>query len=160
MVSERVGPFRQRGAVLITSLILLMVMTVLGVTTMSIATLEERMATNSALRHRALQAAESVVPEATRATWGSITSAVCNAGGTPSSVEVDLGDSAESSADLCYLAAGEGGAITHGYSMGVGSPLGVEPHYFEVRALGRIKSGSNILSEAQLTAGVLIPPGG
>ncbi|MEX2576133.1 MAG: PilX N-terminal domain-containing pilus assembly protein [Halofilum sp. (in: g-proteobacteria)] len=59
---------QEAGAAMITSLILLLVMTMLAVTTMRNATLEERMATNAALKYRTFQAAESAVAEALDAT--------------------------------------------------------------------------------------------
>ena len=52
-------PSRQRGAVLIVSLILLVVMTLLGVTAMNSTSLEERMAANSQITTRAFQTAET-----------------------------------------------------------------------------------------------------
>lgn len=52
---------RERGAVLIVSLILLLVMTLLGVSSMSSTTLQERMAGNLRDGNLALQAAESAL---------------------------------------------------------------------------------------------------
>ena len=52
-------PNRQRGAVLIVSLILLVVMTPLGVSSMNSTSLEEKMAANSQESTRAFQAAET-----------------------------------------------------------------------------------------------------
>ena len=49
----------QQGAVLITALVLLLVLTMLGLASMSTTTLEERMAANSQESNRAFQAAES-----------------------------------------------------------------------------------------------------
>jgi len=53
------APARQRGAVLIVSLILLVVMTLLGVTSMNSTSLEEKMAANSQETTRAFQIAET-----------------------------------------------------------------------------------------------------
>lgn len=50
---------RQRGAVLIVSLILLVVLTLLGVTAMNSTSLDEKMAANNQQTTRAFQAAES-----------------------------------------------------------------------------------------------------
>lgn len=52
------SPYKQQGAVFATSLIFLVVITLLGVTAMKTATLEERMAGNLRDRNLALQAAE------------------------------------------------------------------------------------------------------
>ena len=52
-------PRRQRGAVLIVSLILLVVLTLLGVTSMNTTSLEEKMAANSQTTTRAFQTAET-----------------------------------------------------------------------------------------------------
>ena len=50
---------RQQGAVLITALILLVLLTMLGITSMSTTTMEERMAANSQEMNRAFQAAST-----------------------------------------------------------------------------------------------------
>lgn len=50
--------FRQRGSILVISLIILLVLTVLGLSSMSTSTMEERMSGNTRDRARALQAAE------------------------------------------------------------------------------------------------------
>jgi len=52
-------PTRQRGAVLIVAMILLLVLTLLGVSAMNTSQLEERMAANSQEFNRAFQSAES-----------------------------------------------------------------------------------------------------
>lgn len=52
------APSRARGAALIVSLILLLVMTILGISGIQTTTMETRMAANSADRNLALQAAE------------------------------------------------------------------------------------------------------
>jgi type IV pilus assembly protein PilX len=56
---------RQRGAVLIVSLLILLVMTIIGITAMQSTTLQERMAGNARDRNLALQAAESGLKDAT-----------------------------------------------------------------------------------------------
>ncbi len=53
------APRRERGAVLIVSLILLVVMTLLGVTSMNSTSLEEKMAANTQETTRAFQTAET-----------------------------------------------------------------------------------------------------
>ena len=54
-------PRRQHGAVLIISLLLLLVMTLIGITAMQSSTLEEKMAGNMHNRNVALQAAEAAL---------------------------------------------------------------------------------------------------
>lgn len=63
----RIGPHRQRGAALVMSLIILLVMTVLGVTAMQVTVLEEKMAGNLRDRSIAFQAAESALRDAENA---------------------------------------------------------------------------------------------
>ena len=50
---------KQSGAVLIVSLLMLLVTTMLGITSMSTAVMEEKMASNSRQKQLAFQAAES-----------------------------------------------------------------------------------------------------
>ncbi|MEA5444697.1 pilus assembly protein [Gammaproteobacteria bacterium AB-CW1] len=57
-------PVRQRGAVLLFSLIVLLLLTVLGVTAMQTTTLQERMAGGQRDRHLAVQGAEAAIREA------------------------------------------------------------------------------------------------
>lgn len=52
---------RQHGAVLVTSIILLLIMTLIGLTGMQVTTLEEKMAGNMRDRNLAFQAAESAL---------------------------------------------------------------------------------------------------
>ncbi len=56
-----VGPRAQGGAVLIVSLIILIILTLIGVSGMTTTSMEERMASNSQEIQRAFQAAESGV---------------------------------------------------------------------------------------------------
>ena len=58
---ESVSKRRQRGATLIVSLIILLILTLLGVTAMQSSTMEERMAGNINDRNLAFQAAESAL---------------------------------------------------------------------------------------------------
>jgi type IV pilus assembly protein PilX len=55
---------RQRGAILIVSMLMLLVMTLIGVTAVSTTTLEEKMAGNARQRQLAFQAADSALREA------------------------------------------------------------------------------------------------
>lgn len=57
----------QRGAVLLVSLMILLIMTVIGIAAMSTTTMEEKMAANSQQRQQAFQAAETALRDAE--TW-------------------------------------------------------------------------------------------
>lgn len=57
------GPAHEQGAILVTALILLLVMTLIGVTALQTTTLEERMAGNAEEVNRAFQAAEAALRE-------------------------------------------------------------------------------------------------
>jgi type IV pilus assembly protein PilX len=59
--SFRSGPQRQKGAVLVIALIMLLVITLASIATIRSTTLDERMAGNSRDRDKALQAAEAAV---------------------------------------------------------------------------------------------------
>ncbi len=61
MVNQTQLPDLQRGAVLIVSLIMLLVMTLLGISTMGSTKLEMRMASNNQGRQEAFQAAEAAL---------------------------------------------------------------------------------------------------
>jgi len=58
-------PPRERGAVLVIGLLILLVMTLIGVTAMSTSTMQERMSANGMNANIAFQAAESAVRAAT-----------------------------------------------------------------------------------------------
>jgi len=54
-------PYRQRGAALVVSLLFLLIMTVIGVTALQVASLEERISGNLRSRNLAFQAAETAL---------------------------------------------------------------------------------------------------
>src|SRR3569623_1048688 len=58
------SPHRQAGAVLIVSLLMLLIMTLLGITAMNSTTLEEKMAGNMRDRNTAMQASEAALKAA------------------------------------------------------------------------------------------------
>jgi type IV pilus assembly protein PilX len=64
--SQQRRPRTQRGAVLITSMLLLMVLTIIGVTVMQMSRMQERMAGNSRDVSLAFQAAEGALRNAER----------------------------------------------------------------------------------------------
>jgi type IV pilus assembly protein PilX len=57
------APRRQRGAILVTSMLLLMVLTILGITMMKMTNMQERMAGNTRDMGMALQGAEAALRE-------------------------------------------------------------------------------------------------
>ena len=61
------APGRQRGAVLVVSLVLLVVLTLLGVSVMNVTQLEERMAGNSQEMNQAFHSAETGLSSASTA---------------------------------------------------------------------------------------------
>lgn len=73
-----VAPTRPRGAVLIVSLLILLVMTLLGVAAMQSTTLEERMTGNMRDRSLALQAAETALRDAESFIEGLVNTSVFN----------------------------------------------------------------------------------
>jgi type IV pilus assembly protein PilX len=58
------GPGRQKGAALIAAMVILLIMTIIGVTAISTTALEQKMAVNMQETNRALQAAESGLSKA------------------------------------------------------------------------------------------------
>lgn len=95
-------PKKQRGALLIVSLIILMMLSTLGVSVMRNSTLEEKMASNTLHKERAFQSAETVVEHSIKEK-SSLTAAM-NATPNPVESTVDLGHIAiESSAKLYYI---------------------------------------------------------
>ncbi len=61
MNRQNLSPAKQRGVVLVVSLIMLLVMTLIGITSMNSSVLEEKMAGNMHNRNQAFQAAESAL---------------------------------------------------------------------------------------------------
>lgn len=74
MQEIRPNPACQRGSALVVSLLILMVMTVIGITAMGSTTLEERMANNNRQRQVAFQSAEAALRDAETFLTTSITS--------------------------------------------------------------------------------------
>jgi len=63
----RIGNHSQQGVVLVVSLVILLVMTLIGISAMKVTGLEEKMAGNSRNMNLAFQAAESALREAEKA---------------------------------------------------------------------------------------------
>ena len=74
MMKPTFKPYQQRGAALITSLVILLVLTVLGVSAMSTSSLEELMAGNLRDQNLSFQAAEAALKDAERYidSWGGV----------------------------------------------------------------------------------------
>src|SRR3954465_11325135 len=58
------SPARQRGAVLFIALIMLLLLTLIGITTMQVTLLQERMAGGFRVQHQAFEATESTLKTA------------------------------------------------------------------------------------------------
>lgn len=105
-------PSQQRGAVLIMSMLMLLVMTLIGITTMNTATLEEKMSANSMNSNISLQASESAVDAALNDTANLV--AALNSGSAVN-VTVNLGTTGVTSvAAISYI----GATIAPGFSFG------------------------------------------
>ena len=75
-------PKQQQGAVLMISLILLLVMTVLGLSTMNTSVMQEKMAANSQNVNKTFQAAESAITSVTNQVLGGVQTRLANAMGS------------------------------------------------------------------------------
>lgn len=136
----------QRGAVLITSLVLLVILTLLGLSTMTTSSLEERMAANSQSVSRAFHVADAGLTVAfddvaSLSTTDTTTRNINNIGGYNANVTytsefrqlVPLGR--ESDAALIW-----------------GSDYG--KYHFELGSVGTI-GGANAIAEAELVGGIV-----
>lgn len=123
---------REGGAALVVGLVLLLVMTVLGVSGMSTATLELTMAGNLQAQQEAFQAAETGIDLAISAN--------------------DFETGAPSTIGTTTIGAGETDAVTTfqqatavpdiAFSMGVGTAGTAQAYHFEVVAVGRGPRGA------------------
>ncbi len=105
-------PQKQSGSVLIISLILMLVLTIIGVTAMSSATMEEKMAANTMNYNITFHASESAVENALDDTNVLVQAITTSA---PVDVPIDMGDSSiTSNAKITYLGSG----IALGFSIG------------------------------------------
>jgi len=105
-------PSQQRGTVLIMSMLMLLIMTLIGITTMNTATLEEKMSANSMNSNISMQASESAVDAALDDTANLVTALHS---GAPVNVTVNLGN-----ANVTSVAAIQfiGSTIAPGFSFG------------------------------------------
>lgn len=127
---------RQHGAVLITSLVLLLIMTLLGLTTMSTSSTEERMASNNQEMNRAFHAADAGLASAfmdgnSLDTSGQVTEQIDNIG--------DYDASATYTSNLRQITAlPRSGNLEQIWGAGFGK------HHFELRSVGTTESsGAN-----------------
>lgn len=129
---------RQSGAVLIVSLIMLLVLTVVGVTAMRSSTLEEKMSANIMNYNVTFHAAESAIENALDDT-DSLVQAILTSNKV--TVDLDVGDSSiDSSADVTYLGSG----IAFGFSLGQNSSAFSSYRFDATGTAIRDNSGANI----------------
>lgn len=141
----------QRGAVLVTSLVLLLVMTILGVASLRSSSLEERIAANTVMLTQAFHAAEGVLNEAVAAASASGTLLGSTMGGTNATVPLTLDGSTGGTATVSYL--GFGPAL--GDSMGVGGGNEIVMHHFEIEADGRLTAADGrVMTTTQTIGGI------
>lgn len=141
----------QRGAVLTVSLLLLLIMTILGITALSSSTLEEKMSANKMNQHITFHAAESA-HEGVLNNLNSLATAI-NTGG-PETVNIDLNEpSVTSTAVINYLGQG----LPEGFSLGENKGSFIA-HRFDVQGTGTKASAS---AQTTTTQGLfIIGPGG
>lgn len=129
---------QQSGAVLIISLIMLLVMTIIGVTAMRSSTLEEKMAANTMNYNITFHAAESAIENALDDTTSLVQAIVTN---SPVSVDLDVGDSSiTSNADVTYLGSG----IALGFSLGQNASAFSSYRFDATGTASRANSGANV----------------
>ncbi len=76
--SNRPIPRRERGAILVSALLMLLVLTVIGVSVMQITRMQERMAGNTRDLNLAFQGAEAGLRDAEQTLWGAAVVIPCN----------------------------------------------------------------------------------
>ena len=137
-------PQRQTGAALFVGLVLLLVMTVLGVSGMNTATLELAMAGNAQAQQQAFQAAETGIDIAIAR--GAFTFAQMND-------EITVGDAA---AAVCATFRQTTGVPDAAFSLGVGTGS-VQAFHFDVVAVG---TGPRGATSRHIQSFYVVGPGG
>lgn len=151
---------KQSGAILVVSLVLLLVMTLMGVTSMSITTSELKIASNQQAHNNSYEAAFAMLHSVRQGTamndagWMNISATPI----TTSIVEADF----ESTATMTYahcLRANAGNSLT------VESQTGDSSSLFgrvvqEIVATGTAMKGANVLSTSTMINGVSVPVAG
>lgn len=140
-------PSRQAGAALFVGLVLLLVMTVLGVSGMNTATLELAMASNAQAQQQAFQAAETGIDVAI--SRGAFTTS----GPTPPQT-ITVGD-AEATVETDYQLST--GVPDVAFSLGVGSGGSVQAFHFNVVSTG---SGPRGATSTHTQSFYVVGPGG
>lgn len=142
----------QRGAVLLVSMIMLLVLTLIGVSAMSTATIEEKMAANAQQKAITFQAAESAIDDTIDDT-ALLSTAISSA--SPVSSSVSLGFTGVTATSMTELL---GQAPAPGYSLGSGSQTQFVAYSFEVVGTGTL-IGTSLTTDAE--QGIIrIAPGG
>lgn len=140
---EMRGPIRseQRGAALVVGLLLLLVLTVLGISGLVMATMELQMAGNQQYQERAFQAAESGIEQAMRSP--NLNTTYTAAAPLNATVNVSAGSSGQSDKAATKLYFDAEAGITPvpggGYSLGTG----LQAYHFIVESTGNSARGAN-----------------
>lgn len=129
------GPARARGAVLVVSLVLLVVLTLLGVSVMNMTRLEERMASNSQELVQAFQSAETGLSQAydNNTVWNPATITTVDDTDIPTELPEDIARNGTAAYQVEFLTA-------------TGPPPGYDVAQFQTanfdfRAVGTAQSG-------------------
>jgi len=124
-------PAKQNGAVLVMSMLMLLIMTMIGVTTMNTATMEEKMSANSMNSNISLQASESAVDAALNDTNNLVLALNSS---TAIAISVDLGDpNITANATILY----KGATIAPGFSFGANQGT-FSTYQFEAEGTGEV----------------------
>ena len=78
LATLHVQPRRERGAILVTALLMLLLLTVIGVSVMQITRMQERMAGNTRDKNLAFQAAEAALRDAETFLWDTPAIVACD----------------------------------------------------------------------------------
>lgn len=144
------APTRQRGSALITAMVFLVILTILGVSTMTTSRLEVRMAANTQFAHQAFQAAESGIEEALDFIETDTTNSLLDTASTAGVNTTyyfnrdDNGPYTNPSDSLTYLEKTDAnvlyetsGKVVSGYSLG--GPYAA--YHFRIQATGQASAG-------------------
>ncbi len=157
--SRQVVVARQRGAVLIVGLLILLVLTLLGVTAMKSTTLEERIAANDQYRTEAFQAAEFGL--ARGATYDAVERCLagdCRHGvvvvGPDQALPSHPGDAGQATVTVTMREAGTMPAT--GFSQGVGGGAVVQLRVFDLEARATVQ-GTHARAVHRMRVGRIAP---
>ena len=137
MANQQQMPQQQQGIVLITALVFLVILTLLGITSMSTNTLEERMAANAQDINRAFQAAETGMAKAftDSGTFSGTTTGFSNTG-----QDNDVGTY---SGNTTYTSTYRGNQSIQFQDISNAASAGVfQHHFFDLQATGSTESGA------------------